>query len=277
MLLVDDGSKDKTWQLISQFNRENPYVEGGEAGPQPGPPERPALRADDRQGPVRLRHQPGRGPAGRHRRLGPVRPEVPGGLRRGVRRAQQAGHGHLVQAHHRRGLLQGDEAAGCGHRLNHADYRLMSKRALEALAEYREVNLFLRGIVPLIGYRSDYVYYDRHERFAGESKIPPEEDDLLCPGRHHQLQRKALKAHLQPGHPHLGAQYSGAAVRPHLLLRRLGGARLDATVCSIWLLGGLQMLCLGVVGGYIGKIYSEVKARPRFRVEEFLPNDGEDK
>ena len=152
---------------------------------------------------------------------------------------------------------------------NHADYRLMSRRALQALSEYKEVNLFLRGIVPLIGFRSDYVYYDRHERFAGESKYP----------------LKKMIAFAMEG-------ITSFSVKPLKLISRLGilisilsifgllyalisyctghaVAGWTAIVSSIWLLGGLQMLCLGVAGTYIGKIYSEVKARPRFIIEEY--------
>ena len=155
---------------------------------------------------------------------------------------------------------------------NHADYRLMSKRALEGLSEYREVNLFLRGIVPLIGYRSDYVYYDRHERFAGESKYPLKKMISFALDGITSFSVKPLKLI-----SNLGILISILSVFGLLyaLISYFFGVTVSgwtAIVCSIWLLGGLQMLCLGVVGGYIGKIYSEVKARPRFRVEEYLEN-----
>ena len=145
---------------------------------------------------------------------------------------------------------------------NHADYRLMSKRALEGLSEYREVNLFLRGMVPLIGYRSDYVYYDRHERFAGESKYPLKKMIALALDGITSFSVKPLKLI-----SNLGILISILSVFGLLyaLISYFAGWAVSgwtAIVCSIWLLGGLQMLCLGVVGGYIGKIYSEVKARP---------------
>ncbi len=153
---------------------------------------------------------------------------------------------------------------------NHADYRLMSRRALEGLAEYKEVNLFLRGIVPLIGYRSDYVYYDRHERFAGESKYPLKKMLSFAMDGITSFSVKPLKLI-----SNLGILVSVLSVLGLLyaLIAKLCGAAVQgwtAIVASIWLLGGLQMLCLGVVGTYVGKIYSEVKARPRYVVEEFL-------
>ena len=160
---------------------------------------------------------------------------------------------------------------------NHADYRLMSRRALEGLSEYREVNLFLRGIVPLIGYRSDYVYYDRHERFAGESKYPLKKMLSFALDGITSFSVKPLKLI-----SNLGILISLLSILGlvYALISYFAGWAVSgwtAIVCSIWLLGGLQMLCLGVVGGYIGKIYSEVKARPRYRVETFLEQKKEQK
>ena len=160
---------------------------------------------------------------------------------------------------------------------NHADYRLMSQRALEALSEYREENLFLRGIVPLIGYRSDTVYYDRHERFAGESKYPLKKMISFALDGITSFSVKPLKLI-----SNLGILISVLSIFGLLyaLISYFAGVAVSgwtAIVCSIWLLGGLQMLCLGVVGGYIGKIYSEVKARPRYRVEEYLEQEKREK
>ena len=151
---------------------------------------------------------------------------------------------------------------------NHADYRLMSRRALDALSEYKEVNLFLRGIVPLIGYRSDYVTYERHERFAGESKYPLKKMLSFALDGITSFSVKPLKII-----SNLGILVSVLSIAGLLyaLISHFCGSTVEgwtAIVCSIWLLGGIQLLCIGVVGGYVGKIYSEVKARPRFRVEE---------
>ena len=158
---------------------------------------------------------------------------------------------------------------------NHADYRLMSKAALEALAQYRETNLFLRGIVPLIGFRSDYVYYDRAERFAGESKYPLKKMISFALDGISSFSVKPLKMI-----SNLGIIISVLSVFGLLyaLISHICGVTVagwTAIVCSIWLLGGLQMLCLGVVGGYIGKIYSEVKQRPRYLVEKHIKEKDE--
>mgnify|MGYP001851041416 CR=1 FL=1 len=153
---------------------------------------------------------------------------------------------------------------------NHADYRLMSRRALEGLSEYREVNLFLRGIVPLIGYCSDYVYYDRHERFAGESKYPLKKMLSFALEGITSFSVKPLKLISNLGIllsvlSVLGLIYALISYFTHNAV-----AGWTAIVSSIWLLGGIQLLCVGMVGTYVGKIYSEVKARPRYRIEEHL-------
>lgn len=153
---------------------------------------------------------------------------------------------------------------------NHADYRLMSRRALDALAEYKEVNLFLRGIVPMIGYATDYVYYDRGARYAGESKYPLRKMlsfalDGVTSFSVRPLRMISAAGILIGCMSVLGLLYA--------LISKLCGVAVSgwtAIVCSIWLLGGIQLFCTGVVGEYIGKIYSEVKARPRYRVETFL-------
>ena len=153
---------------------------------------------------------------------------------------------------------------------NHADYRLMSKRALDALSEYTETNLFLRGIVPLIGYRTDYVYYDRKERMAGESKYPLKKMISFALEGITSFSVKPLKIISNLGIlisclSVLGLLYALISYLTHNAV-----AGWTAIVASIWLLGGIQLLCIGTLGGYIGKIYSEVKRRPRFHVEEYL-------
>ena len=153
---------------------------------------------------------------------------------------------------------------------NHADYRLMSRRALDALSEYKEVNLFLRGIVPLIGYSTDYVYYDRSERYAGESKYPLRKMLAFAMDGITSFSVRPLRLISAAGIligclSVIGLLYA--------LISKICGVAVSgwtAIICSIWLLGGIQLFCLGVVGEYIGKIYSEVKARPRYRIETFL-------
>ena len=275
ILYVDDGSKDRTWELVSQFNRENPWVEG-----------------------VKLSHNRGH----QHALLCGLMSAMPrcdaaismdadlqddiDALDQFVKKFQE-GCDVVYGVRNKRdtdtwfkrttaeGFYKVMQLLGVDVVFNHADYRLMSKRALEALSEYKEVNLFLRGIVPLIGYRSDYVYYDRHERFAGESKYPLKKMLSFALDGITSFSVKPLKLI-----SNLGILISVLSVFGLLyaLISYFAGVAVSgwtAIVCSIWLLGGLQMLCLGVVGGYIGKIYSEVKARPRFRVEEYLEQKQE--
>lgn len=153
---------------------------------------------------------------------------------------------------------------------NHADFRLMSKRALEAFSMYKETNIFLRGMVPLIGYKSDIVTYERSERLAGESKYP----------------LKKMLALAWEG-------ITSLSIQPIRIITWLGGivflislimiiyslvsfffgstaSGWASTLCSIWAIGGLQLLAIGIIGEYIGKIYMEAKRRPRFIVEKYL-------
>lgn len=151
---------------------------------------------------------------------------------------------------------------------NHADYRLMSRRALEGLAQFREVNLFLRGMVPLVGYRCSSVYYARHERLAGESHYPLKKMLGFALDGITSLSIKPIR--LITG---LGFCISVAgfvAVLWAIIEALLGNvvAGWASTVCIVCFLGGIQLLCLGVIGEYIGKIYSEVKRRPRFIIQE---------
>ena len=153
---------------------------------------------------------------------------------------------------------------------NHADFRLMSRRALEAFSLYKETNIFLRGMVPLIGYKSAIVKYERSERLAGESKYP----------------LKKMLALAWEGITSLSIQpirmitWLGLFIFPisivmiiYSLISFFVGAAVSgwaSTLCSIWALGGLQLLAIGIIGEYIGKIYMETKRRPRFIVEEYL-------
>ena len=153
---------------------------------------------------------------------------------------------------------------------NHADYRLLSKRALEGLAEYEEVNLFLRGIVPMIGYKSDIVYYERGERFAGESKYPLRKMLSFAIEGITSLSIKPIRMITILG---FSIFLVSIGILIYSLVRHFTGATIigwTTLMVSIWAIGGLILLSLGVVGEYIGKIYLETKGRPRFIVEEFL-------
>ncbi len=153
---------------------------------------------------------------------------------------------------------------------NHADYRLMSKRALEGLAEFKEVNLFLRGVVPMIGYSFDVVYYERGERFAGESKYPLGKMLSFAIEGITSLSTKPIR--MITGLGFLVFLVS-IGILIYSFVRHFMGETIvgwTTLMVSLWAIGGLILLSLGVVGEYIGKIYLEVKERPRFIIEKFL-------
>ena len=158
---------------------------------------------------------------------------------------------------------------------NHADYRLMSRRALEGLAQYGEVNLFLRGIVPMIGYSTDVVYYERGERFAGESKYPLGKMLSFAVEGVTSLSIKPIRMITGLG---FFIFLVSIGMLIYSLVRHFMGATIvgwTTLMVSVWAIGGLILLSLGVVGEYIGKIYLETKARPRFIIEQFLNDENE--
>lgn len=159
---------------------------------------------------------------------------------------------------------------------NHADYRLMSRRALEQLLEYKETNLYLRGMIPLIGYKTAEVYYERKERTKGESKYPFSKMLSLALNGITSFSVKPIRLI--------------AALGCFILLGCLAAAIYafasyfmgnvekgwTSLILSIWFLGGVQLLSIGVIGEYIGKIYMEVKQRPKYNVEMFLKQENTD-
>lgn len=150
---------------------------------------------------------------------------------------------------------------------NHADYRLMSKRALDALEQYTEVNLFLRGIVPLIGFKWDTVEYERNERFAGKSKYPLKKMLSFAFDGITSFSIRPIRIITSLGFLIFLASLISVIV---LLVLKLFGSTVQGwttLMASIWMIGGIQLLSLGVIGEYIGKIYKEVKARPRYIIE----------
>ena len=156
---------------------------------------------------------------------------------------------------------------------NHADYRLTSKRVLDNFADYHEVNLFLRGIFPLIGFKSDIVYYERNERFAGVSKYPLKKMLNFAWDGITSFSVKPIRMVLNIGI--IMFAISILMLIYALTVKILGNTVSGWTfiICSIWMIAGVQMLSLGIIGEYIGKIYSETKARPRFIIEKDLSND----
>ncbi|MCH5184798.1 MAG: glycosyltransferase family 2 protein [Oscillospiraceae bacterium] len=152
---------------------------------------------------------------------------------------------------------------------DHADYRLMSRRALDALSEFSEVNLFLRAMVPLCGYKSDMVYYERHERFAGESKYPLKKMLSFAMDGITSFSITPIRCISVFGS--IMCVISLAAFIYTLCIKFFGHTTAGWTslMASIWFLGGVQLLSVGLIGEYIGKIYKEVKRRPRFIIEEY--------
>ncbi len=160
------------------------------------------------------------------------------------------------------------KALGADVVFNHADYRLLSKRALEGLAEFREVNLFLRGLVPLVGYRCSSVYYERAERIAGESHYPLKKMLAFAFDGITSLSNKPIR--LITGAGIVVSLISFIGVIWAIVQAVLGSAVAGwaSTICIVCFMGGVQLVCLGVIGEYVGKIYMETKARPRYIISE---------
>ena len=276
ILFVDDGSRDRTWELIAQYHQEYPAVCGLKLAHNRG--HQNALLAGlmtakewsdctismdaDLQDDIEVLDQ--------------FLDEYNQGadVVYGVRKKRDKDtffKRSTAQGFYKLMKLLGVEVV-----YNHADYRLMSRRVLDALSEYREVNIFLRGIVPSIGFRSAVVYYDRGDRFAGESKYPLKKMLSFALDGITSFSVKPLKII-----SNLGIVISVLSVLGliYALVAKLTGVAVagwTAIIGSIWLLGGIQLLCLGIIGEYIGKIYLETKARPRFLIREIL-EDGNGK
>ncbi len=270
VLFVDDGSKDKTWELIEKYSAESKYIGGVKLSRNRG--HQNALLAGlmtakgkcdcaisldaDLQDDIGVldqfvkKYQEGC--------------EVVYGVR-SSRDKDTAFKRGTAQGYYKFMAMLGVEIV-----YNHADYRLLGSRALEALSEYREVNLFLRGIVPLIGFRSDYVYYERSERFAGESKYPLSKMLKFAVDGITSFSVKPLKIISNLG---IIICLLSVIFFVYALILFFSGSSVAgwaSIMCSIWFLGGLQMLCIGIVGTYVGKIYSESKHRPRFIIDKTI-------
>lgn len=271
VLFVNDGSKDRTWKLIAQLHREQPEVFSG-------------LKLSRNRG-----HQnallAGLMEAAKH---ADVIVSMDADLQDDIHAvdrmldAYQAGAEVVYGVRSARktdttfkrvtaeGFYRFMQAMGVDIVYNHADYRLMSRRAVEALGQFSEVNLFLRGIVPLVGFQSAQVPYERGERFAGESKYPLKKMIAFAMDGITSFSVKPIRMILL-----LGAVvfFVSVVMLLYFLIRKLAGHTVDgwtSLACSIWALGGIQLLSLGVIGEYVGKIYNETKRRPRYIVEEVL-------
>ena len=270
IIFVDDGSKDKTWELIEKYHSENPRIGGVKLAHNRGHQFAVlaglmtvkdlcdmAITMDaDLQDDIDVvdkfveKYKEGC--------------EVVYGVRNS--RATDT----FFKKTTAEGFYKIMQAMGVDIVFNHADYRLMSKTVLDALSEYKEVNLFLRGIVPLIGYKSDTVEYARQERFAGESKYPLKKMLAFAIDGITSFSIKPIRLITTLG---VGALCASALMIIWFIIGAVRGNTVSgwsSIVIYIWLFGGLILLGLGVVGEYIGKIYMEAKGRARFRVEKFL-------
>lgn len=153
---------------------------------------------------------------------------------------------------------------------DHADYRLMSRTAVEALSRYSEVNLFLRGIVPSLGFRTSVVYYKRSQRVAGQSKYPLRKMVSFALDGITSFSVKPLRFIATLGWLSIIAGLVMLIYTLHSLFNGQATAGWASIMCSLWILGGLILISLGVIGEYIGRIYLEVKGRPRYIIEESI-------
>ncbi len=270
IMFVNDGSRDKTWEIIQELHESNPIYSGVKLSRNKG--HQNALlaglmtakeKADmtisldaDLQDDVDVIDKM-------------VEKYYEGNdVVYGVRSARDTDT--FFKKFTAEGFYKIMQAMGVEIVFNHADYRLMSKRALEGLSEFREVNLFLRGIVPLIGYKSDIVTYERHERFAGESKYPLKKMLAFATDGITSFSIKPIRMITTCGF--LIFAISILMLLYFLVVHFMGRTvhGWTSTIVSIWAIGGLQLLAIGIVGEYIGKIYLETKARPKYIIETVL-------
>ncbi len=276
MIFVDDGSKDKTWEIISEKCAENKFFAGVKLSRNRG--HQNALLSGlmtakehhcdcvisldaDLQDDIEViddfleKYSEGC--------------EVVYGVRNSRKKDS------FFKRTTAQGYYKFMKALGVDIVYNHADYRLLGSKALDALSEYKEVNLFLRGIVPLIGYRHDYVYYERSERFAGESKYPLKKMLKFAFDGITSFSVKPLKLISNLGIIMCLLSLAGFIYALVSYCMGIAQAGWASIICSIWFIGGLEMLCIGIVGSYVGKIYGEVKQRPRYRIETTLLEDDQ--
>lgn len=265
---VDDGSRDKTWQLIEEFANENTYVHGVKLAGNSG--HQNALMAGlftvkdsadvvvtvdaDLQDDISVIPEM-------------VRKYIEGcDIVYGVRKQRKSDTAFKRMT--AQGFYHFMQKLGVKSVYNHADFRLMSRRAVCQLCEYRERNLFLRGIVPLIGYKTDMVYYDRAERFAGESKYPLGKMVNFAIDGITSFSVKPVRMLFTLGLIFLFVALIIFIYVIYALISHRAAAGWSSVMLSIWFVGGCILLGLGIVGEYIGKIYIEVKDRPRYNIEK---------
>lgn len=275
ILYVNDGSKDGTWPLIEKLHRENPHVSGLNLSRNRGHQNAVlaglmyakdycdaaiSMDADLQDDINAIDEMLDKFAEGK---------DVVYGVR-SSRKKDSFFKKFTAEAFYKIMLWMGVDIV-----FNHADYRLMSRRVLEQLESYKEVNLFLRGIIPLIGYPSANVYYERSERFAGESKYPLKKMLSFAFDGITSFSIKPIRFILSLG---LIIFLVSVGILIYSLIRHFIGATVlgwSSLMVSIWALGGLQLLAIGIIGEYIGKMYLETKGRPRFAIQDILDDtDG---
>lgn len=270
IVFVNDGSKDKTWQIIEELNSKNAVYKGIKLSRNAG--HQMALLSG-------LLH---------YKDSADVLVSIDADLQDDVKVILEMVKSHLNGAEIVYGVRKERKTdtffkkytalffyklmqiLGVDIVYNHADYRLMSKRALEAFSEFEERNLFIRGIIPLLGFKTDTVYYNRLDRFAGESKYPFGKMFAFAIDGITSFSVKPLRLISVIGFFFfvLSILLTGVAFFSWVFEETVRGWL--STVIPIYFIGGVQLLSLGVIGEYIGKIYREVKARPRFIIEKTL-------
>lgn len=270
VMFVNDGSKDKTWAIIQQLHRDNPRFAGVNLSRNRG--HQNALLAG-------LMTAKGRADmvismdADLQDDIDAVDTMVEHysngcDIVYGVRSSREKDT--FFKRFTAEGFYRLMNALGAETVFNHADYRLMSRAALEGLAQFKEVNLFLRGIVPMIGYPTATVEYERGERFAGESKYPLKKMLAFALEGVTSLSTKPIR--LITGLGFLIFFVSIVMLITFIAKWAMGitVAGWASVICSVWAIGGLILLALGIIGEYIGKIYLETKQRPRFIIDKIL-------
>ena len=270
VLFVDDGSKDRTWELIDALHKQNPLFEGLKLSRNRG--HQNALLA-------------GLMTARKHCDVSISMDADLQDDMDAIDRFLEAYENGCDVVYGVRNKRKSDtffkrqtallfyklmKALGVDITYNHADYRLMSRRALEALASFKEVNLFLRGLAPLIGFQTGVVYYDRTARFAGESKYPFKKMLAFAVDGITSFSVKPLRLITTLG---IIIVIVSVLMLIYVLISWILGTTVlgwTSILASIWMIGGIQLFCLGVIGEYIGKIYNESKHRPRFIIERYL-------
>ena len=273
IVFVNDGSKDKTWDMICDLHREDPLFRGICLSRNKG--HQNALMAglmtvkDECDAAISL-------DADLQDDINAIDAMVDKYLEGfevvyGVRSSRKKDT--FFKRTTAEGFYKVMKAMGVETVYNHADYRLMSRRALQALGEFDEVNLFLRGIVPLVGFKSTEVAYERGERFAGESKYPLKKMIAFAVEGITSMSVKPIRMISTLGF--LVFLFS-LGVLVYSIVQKILGHTVEGwafLAVSIWALGGIQLLSIGVIGEYIGKIYLETKHRPKFIVAEYLKDD----